>query len=301
MIVSWSPDARALTPAVTALTGDRRGAYPSGNSILIRGSSQTAIVDPSLTVAEKGGVPLEVDMVINSHGHEDHIAGNGVFPEAEIFMPTLDLDVAHDLEALLYAFGFNSTDHPEMATYFSQKFHYSPRPDAVGFDDGHVWDLGGVTVEAVHLPGHTAGHCGLRISGGVFFLGDIDLTGFGPYYGDVWSDLEQFERSLAAVREEDARFYVTFHHKGVIESRETFLEMVDAFAAAIPRRHRAMLDFLAEPRTIEEMVEHRFIYRPQDDVVFVDNVERRSAVLHVERMRRRGEIEDVDEDRFRAI
>ena len=34
--------------------------------------------------------------------------------------------------------------------------------------------------------------------GGVFFLSDIDLTGFGPYYGDVWSDLEDFEASLGA-------------------------------------------------------------------------------------------------------
>ncbi len=301
MAVSWGQDARALTHAVTSLTGTGFGAYPAGNSLLIRGSAQTVIVDPSVTVAEKGGVPFDVDTVINSHGHEDHMAGNGAFPEAQVFVHQLDLDMAHRLEALLHAFGYNSVEHPEMATYFAEKFHYTSRPDAVGFDDGHVWDLGGVTVEAVHLPGHTAGHCGLRISGGVFFLGDIDLTGFGPYYGDVWSDLEQFEQSLAVVREEDARFYATFHHKGVIESRGTFLEMIDDFAAVIPRRHRTMLDFLAEPRTIEEMVEHRFIYRPKDDVVFIDNVERRSAVLHVERMRTRGEIEDIDEERFRAI
>ena len=26
--------------------------------------------------------------------------------------------------------------------------------------------------------------------------GDIDLTGFGPYYGDAWSDLADFERSF---------------------------------------------------------------------------------------------------------
>ena len=77
-----------------------------------------------------------------------------------------------------------------------EEFHYTPRPDANGFTDGHVWDLGGTHVEAVHLPGHTRGHSGFRIAGGVFFLSDIDLTGFGPYYGDVWSDLEDFERSL---------------------------------------------------------------------------------------------------------
>ena len=146
-------------------------------------------------------------------------------------------------------------------------------PDAEGFADGHIFDLGGVTIEAVHLPGHTRGHSGFRISEDVFFLSDIDLTGFGPYYGDVWSDLDDFEESLRRVRDEEAAWYVTFHHKGVIEGRARFVEMVDSFAAVIDRRHGAMLDFLAEPRSLDEMVEHRFIYRPHVDLIFVDNVD----------------------------
>ena len=50
---------------------------------------------------------------------------------------------------------------------------------------------------------------------------------------------------------------MTFHHKGVIEGRETFVELVDMFTAVIDRRHSAMLDFLAEPHTIDEMADHR--------------------------------------------
>jgi glyoxylase-like metal-dependent hydrolase (beta-lactamase superfamily II) len=155
-------------------------------------------------------------------------------------------------------------------------------------------------VEAVHLPGHTAGHCGLRISEGVFFLSDIDLTGFGPYYGDVFSSLEQFEESLIRVREEDAEVYVTFHHKGVIEGRETFLELLDAFHAVITRRHNNMLAFLAEPHTLDEMVKHRFVYRPHIEMSIVDRVERRTAELHVARMLDRGEAVEVDPGRYRV-
>ena len=151
---------------------------------------------------------------------------------------------------------------------------------------------GGPTVEAVHLPGHTRGHSGFRMDG-VFFLSDIDLTGFGPYYGDVWSDLEDFEASLAKVRDEVADYYVTFHHKGVIEGRETFVRMVDEFTSVIGRRHDAMLDFLREPHSIDEMSRHRFIYRPHIELAFVEFVERRSAELHVQRMLRRGEALEV--------
>ena len=164
-----------------------------------------------------------------------------------------------------------------------------------------MFDLGGgIRVEAVHLPGHTRGHSGFRI-GDVFFLSDIDLTGFGPYYGDVWSDLDDFEASLVRVRDEEARYYVTFHHKGVIEGREAFLELVDAFTAVIDRRHTAMLDFLAAPRSIDEMVAHRFIYRPHVESAFVTSVERRSADLHVRRMLDRNEAVEVDSGRFRRV
>ena len=132
----------------------------------------------------------------------------------------------------------------------------------------------------------------------VFFLSDIDLTGFGPYYGDAWSDLEDFEASLSKVREEDADYYVTFHHKGVIEGREEFVRLLDAFTAVIDPRHRAMLDYLVEPHSLDEMAAHRFIYRPHVEMSFVDNVERRSAELHVARMLRRGEVAEVEPGRF---
>ncbi len=67
----------------------------------------------------------------------------------------------------------------------------------------------------------------------------------------------------------------------------------------IGRRHEAMLDFLAEPHTIDEMVEHRFIYRPHVEMAFVTSVERRSAEMHVARMIRRGEAVELESGRYR--
>jgi glyoxylase-like metal-dependent hydrolase (beta-lactamase superfamily II) len=289
----WSDAQRHLTGAVSVLSGERNGKYPGGNSLLIRGAGETVIVDPSISVVERGGAPVTVDAVVNSHSHEDHMAGNGLFPAARVHVHKEDLPGVRSLQGLMDTYGL-PMDHP-LASDAVEKFHYTPRPDATGFTDGHVFDLGGgVTVEAVHLPGHTRGHSGFRVSGGVFFLSDIDLTGFGPYYGDAWSDLEDFDASLAKIRDEQADWYVTSHHRGVIEGRAAFLELLDAFAAVIPRRHRAMLDFLAEPHTIDEMVAHRFIYRPNVQMSFVDSVERRSAELHVARMLARGEAVEVE-------
>ena len=170
-----------------------------------------------------------------------------------------------------------------------------------GFADGDVFDLGGTSVEAVHLPGHTRGHSGFRISAGVFFLSDIDLTGFGPYYGDAWSDLEDFEASLAKVRDEDADFYVTFHHKGVIEGREEFLALLDAFAEVIPRRHEAMLDFLAEPHSLDELAAHRFVYRKHVESASSSSSSGAPRTCTSSGCSRRGEAREVDPGLFRRV
>ncbi len=298
MNVDWGEDLRKLTDTVSVLVGDSNGAYPSGNSLLVTGPGESVLIDPSVTVVAKGGVPGRVDAVLNSHSHEDHMAGNGMFPEARLHIHHDDLPGATSMDGLMAVYGLEGQARDEFEQVIVDEFHFSPRPDAQSFGDGHVFDLGGgVTVEAVHLPGHTRGHSGFRMDG-VFFLSDIDLTGFGPYYGDVWSDLEDFEESLVKVRDEEADFYVTFHHKGIIEGRDAFVEMLDSFHAVIGRRHDAMLEYLAEPHSIDEMVTTRFIYRPHVEHSFADNVERNSARMHVDRMLRRGEATEVEPGRY---
>ncbi len=301
MIVDWGQNERKLTDTVSVLIGDDNGTYPSGNTLIVRGAGESVVIDPSVSVVARGGAPVAVDAIINSHSHEDHLAGNGMFPDAKVHIHDADLPGAKSIEGLLAVYGLTGPDRDDFEKMILEQFSYAPRPDAQGFTDGHVFDLGGgVKVEAVHLPGHTRGHSGFRMDG-VFFLSDIDLSGFGPYYGDVWSDLEDFEASLVKVRDEEADFYVTFHHKGVIEGREKFLEMIDAFTAVIGRRHDAMLEFLAEPHTIDEMRAHRFIYRSHVKAPFVEAVERRSAEMHVKRMLRRGEAIEVAHGRYSRL
>ena len=298
--VSWSE--RTIGP-VTVLFGRDGGKYPHGNSLLVRGEAETVVIDPSLGIVARGTPSPRADRILLSHCHEDHLAGVHLYPEASCHLHHQDRPGILSLDDFMSIYGFSGPVDQGFREVAVKEFHFVGRPDAHGFEDGDVFDLGGVEIQVLHTPGHTRGHCCFRIdwgSGSVLYLGDIDLSSFGPYYGDAWSDLEDFERSLERVREVDADFYATFHHIGVLDSRQAFLERLDRFAAVIQDRERRLLEFLETPKNLNEVAEHRFVYRPHDTVPFAEPVERRSMGMHIDRLVRSGRVDALEGDLFQA-
>ena len=262
--------------AVTVLVGEKTGKYPDGNSMLVRGRDAQLLADPSLSVSERAAELGQVDLVVQSHVHEDHVAGLHRFPRAAVRAHREDLLGLHGIDGLMTIYGYEEAG-----------------------SDGARFDLGGAVVRAIHLPGHTRGHCALLAEpDGVLFLGDIELSGFGPYYGDAWSSLEDFERSLERVRDLPARVWVSFHHAGVITERAAFLAKLDRFAARIGERERALLDFLSAPRSLDELVAHRFLYPPTAQMSFIDAAERRTIRQHLDRLIADGRAERCESGRW---
>jgi glyoxylase-like metal-dependent hydrolase (beta-lactamase superfamily II) len=271
---------------VTVYFGEKSGKYPDGNQVVVRGREAVAAFDTPLVANRLGPVLDAVDMVILGHAHEDHMAGLHLFPRIPVFAPEQDLAAVQCWDGLSKHYGYRPHVLALMRDKIERNFHYAPRPDAIGYKDGHVWDLGGVQVRAVHMPGHTAGHSMLLVEpDGIAFIGDIDLTGFGPYYGDGCSNLAAFRRSLEQIAEQPASAWVTFHHKGVITERTKFLELLDAFKAKIDRREEAILGALAtQPHTLDSLVSHRFLYPPGHSDVYIDDAERKTIVEHLDEL-----------------
>ena len=296
--IDWE-DALDLGP-VTVLSGLERGKYPHGNSMLVHGTRETVLIDPSLTIAERG-CPVDVDHVVLSHVHEDHIPGLSRVPDVPVHCHEDDALGLESLDSLMKMYGMPDDIEAAFREEVIDEFHYAPRSDVRTFIGGDSFDLGGVTIDVVHTPGHTRGHCALVVpEARVAFLGDIELTGFGPYYFDAWSSLDDFERSIERCRTIDADHFVTFHHKWVIDGQDTLHTMLDAFQAVINQREERMLEFLAEPKTVAECADHRFVYRPHVDITFVTHVEQRSAVLHLDRMTADGRVVEIEPGRYRT-
>jgi glyoxylase-like metal-dependent hydrolase (beta-lactamase superfamily II) len=285
----------------TVLLGASNGKYPSANSMVVQGTLGALLVDPSVDVHGRGGAPAAIDRMLVSHAHEDHLAGIGVFPDASVHAHHDDVAALRTLDAFMDVYGMPTSIAADWREQVLTGFHYTARSDAVGFGDGESFDLGGVRVAVVHLPGHTRGHSGFLVEpDGVFYVADIDLSSFGPYYGDHWSDLEDFERSMQRCREVDARWFVTSHHKAVIEGRAEFIAALDEFAAVIGRREERLLAFLAEPRTLADMVAFRIVYRPGVELLFADHVEHTSISMHLARMAREGAVTEIEPGLWRA-
>jgi len=300
MALEW-PDLVDLGP-VQVLTGARQGTYPDGNSVLVRGRTRNVLIDPSLSVFGAARDALAVDDVLLTHVHEDHVAGLARFPDTPVHAHEADVQGLYSIECMLEIYGLPESAENDFREVLEQRFHVVPRPDALGFEDGARFELGGVDVEVIHAPGHTRGHSIFAIpEASAVVLGDIDLSGFGPYYGDAWSDLRDFEATLDRCRKLRGEHFITFHHKGVISGRADFLARLEAFASVVDRREAALLDFLREPRTLAELVDHRFVYRPHVTNPVVPHVERRSAELHLARLAEEERIEEVETGRWQAL
>lgn len=290
---------RELGQHVTVLFGHEQGKYPDGNSVLVRGAQGSVVIDPSLSVhamAQQPTGPLSVDMVLLTHMHEDHAAGLSAVRAPRAAVHVADLDALRSVEGLMRLYGLPQSDWGQMTELVTERFHIADCPHGEGFVDGAEWDLGGVVVRAVHAPGHTAGHSVFVIESdtGVrtVVTGDIDLSTFGPYYGDAASSLDAFESTLATVRAIEADHYVTFHHKGVVDGHAAFAAAVDQYGVVFGRRHEALLALLArDPQTLDALVDHGIVYRAGTrPPVFGTSVERRTIEQHLARAVGRGEV-----------
>jgi len=138
-----------------------------------------------------GRHPEDVEFVINTHGHFDHVGGNGVLAERaqpRFFAHGRDRAI---IESLEYQDKVRSVGNMrEQNTSGSVKV-----TDIL--EEGDVIDLGGdVKVEVLHTPGHSPGSISLFIpSEGALFCGDVlPEPGALPIYEDMGQTLESLNK-----------------------------------------------------------------------------------------------------------
>jgi len=280
---------------VRIYVGRQSGKYPDGNQVIVQGSDSRAVFDSPLVSNRIGDDFDGADLVIQGHIHEDHTAGLARLPCVPVYVHHGDLPAIRSWRECEAAFGYDRDTWEAQKQYMLDKFDFVLRPDAIGYGDEAVWDLGGgVTVHALHMPGHTSGHCVLVVDPvGLAFLGDIELSGFGPYYGDRTSSLAEMRRTLRRLPAIPARIWVTSHHRGIYTDRAVMLQDLEAFEHKIELREQRILNLLRDRRrTLEELVSCRVLWPRDLDMFWVEATERNTISMHLDELIARGTVLD---------
>ena len=202
------------------LPGDRRGRYPNCHSLFIEGAG--ILIDPGSHRDRLGRLASSGDVreVWLSHWHEDHFMHLDLFEGLPLRISGKDASPLADLETFLDWYGLEDAAYRNYwRDELRGRFHYRSRKPAGYLREGGTPAGGSAAIEILETPGHTPGHLALHFPAeGVLFLGDYDLSAFGPWYGDRYSSIEDTLASLSRLKRVPARVLVTGHEKGIFEA-----------------------------------------------------------------------------------
>lgn len=141
--------------------------------VICEETNRAAVIDPGadgqkvvIAIEELG---CQVVAIINTHGHFDHIGANRRLKEvtgAALMLHANDVELLR--KAQMHAAVYGLSAEP------------SPMPDRL-LNEGDTITVGNLTLEVLHLPGHSPGGIGLKTDGHVFagdtlFAGSVGRT-----------------------------------------------------------------------------------------------------------------------------
>jgi len=287
---------------VKFLRGRRGGRYPYCHSVIVA-DGEVAFIDPSADQQQCRRLAHDPNLtaVLLSHFHEDHQKYLYLFAPDLIWAPAAEAGAFTSMAGVFELLGI---EDPQYYQYWQKtlvkEFHYRPLQQVRTFRDGDELRFGRTPLQVIHTPGHTPGHsCFYFPEQDILYLADMDLTPFGPWYGDRASDINALLASLDRLEEFRARTYLTAHGQGVFPGAEARLAL-GRFRQVIFDRETELLSLLREPLTLEELIARRLIYRKPLEPAFVyDHIERQMLGKHLQRLLSAGGVK-LTEDGYVA-
>ena len=242
-----------------------------------------------LTPLKKWGI----DTLILTHCHIDHRLTRKEIPDVPVWCHEAEALFLNDRNFFLDAVGMQRSGVDLSAGFNFSDDMFATRINRY-LSDGECLDLGGITLEVIHTPGHSPGHLAFYIpEANLLFTADVDLTSFGPFYGHDFADIDEFLQSIERLRQLNAGIVAT-GHAGPFSDR--VVDKFNMYEEIIYQRERQVLELLTQPRAIGDFKGRNLIFRTYAD--FPDLM-RWFEIVHIEkhlkRLKTLGKVEHIHE------
>jgi hydroxyacylglutathione hydrolase len=274
------------------LPGENKGKYPYCHSLYIEGDK--ILIDPASNRERLARLREEagVESIWLSHWHEDHFMHLDLFEDLPLYISEKDAPPLSGIEMFLDAYDVaGEKERNAWSAIMVNDFHFKPRSPAGFLKDGETHRLNSVTVDIIATPGHTPGHlCFLFREPEILFLGDYDLTPFGPWYGDRFSSISETIASVRKLENIPAKVWLACHETGIF--MEPPGRLWETYLNVIQTRENKLLDFLEHPRTMAEIVNAWIVYgKPREPMDFYAFGERALMQKHLDALMSRSMVE----------
>jgi glyoxylase-like metal-dependent hydrolase (beta-lactamase superfamily II) len=283
--------------------GENGGKYPFNHSLYLEGDKARVIIDPSCSLQKLTDLQKKskVDQVWLSHWHEDQIGFLHLFENSILRVSERDFPPLTGIDIFLDWYGIEDANLREIwKNVLLNNFNYRPQQEALFLNNEETINLGSLPIQVIATPGHTPGHLSFFFPDEeILFLGDYDLTSFGPWYGDVYSSIEETIESIHNLKNIPARRWIASHNTGLFEQNPG--KLWDDYENVIYQREEKILNFLDKPKTLEQLVSAWLIYgKPREPKEFFEFNERALLGKHLEDLERRRKIV-LDKDQYVRI
>jgi len=198
-----------------------------------------------------------IDKVINSHSHPDHTSGNWLLKEIsspEIYVPGNNIESISHTELLAARLVGEELSRLWIEAYLPATGFQDFEPSS-SFTHGHEFKTGRSRFIALYTPGHLGDHYCLYEPDDHILIGfDIDLSPFGPWYGNPECDIPSFKRSIDEVLAIQTDIYLSSHAKPI--KAPYIAKRLSSYASHFQTRDKKLLACLSNnrPTSLDELV-----------------------------------------------
>ncbi|MFT4412262.1 MBL fold metallo-hydrolase [Fredinandcohnia humi] len=230
-----------------------------------------------------------INLIINTHYHPDHTQHNHLFKDVPKWINRLEFETARSIEGVAKLNGIYQEWGPSGFDMWRHTIPHEWVDNLSSISDYYEYEkeyrFGDVNVTFLHTPGHTKGYsCPFFPDLGVVFVGDYDMTTFGPWYNGTDGNIEEFISSAERLLSLDVDTYITGHQKGMFTKQE-FQEAMKQFLAIIEDRDEKILELARKGYTFEELAKVGIFYPKQMlEQPLLQTWERSGIRKHIQRL-----------------